>query len=240
MQHLSDKKAEYQACINEIQQKTKSEQQEIEKIIEQLKLLEQDYTEAQADAKYLTKDINVLIEAKIRQDGTIAQLKKANIEMVTQIQNLEIKNEDITRKLQTGCNKNKISRNTIRALRNKLALAEQETQSIGNELSKQISNLQAENDNLKATSIRINYEISNLLAEKERNETDIIMLTNELRIKKELIKMFKKDIDAVAELKNDNDRLRHTDTTLFRISCCAVILFVIVCLGWQLVATYEI
>ena len=45
-------------------------------------------------------------------------------------------------------------------------------------------------------------EISDIRAENERNEADVIELNNELRNKKELIKRFRKDIDAVAELKN--------------------------------------
>ena len=270
VQHLSDKIAKCDAHINKLQRKMESERKEKDNVINQLKLIEQNYTEAQRDIKCLTEDINALIDVKVRQDGKNSELNNANIEIEAQLHNLELDNENIARNLKNICDKNKILRNELRVLtsrdkiqskeillllginqnlddrvthlratiyelRKMLVSAEQVCQNIKNELLI----LQEDNYNLQATSIRQNDEISELQAEKERNKADAIKLNKEICIKKEMIKLFKRDIDAVAELKNDNDRLRHTDTTLFRICCCAVILYVIVYLCRQLVATYE-
>ena len=65
VQHLSNNKAKCNAHINMLQRKMKSEQKENENIIKQLKLIELNYTDAQHDAKCLTKDIKALIDVKV-------------------------------------------------------------------------------------------------------------------------------------------------------------------------------
>ena len=162
------------------------------------------------------------------------------------IHNLEIKNVDSTRKLQSACDRNETLRNKIRALTNDTKRQTKEVlhlTTVNHKLHAENTRLQQNNNDLEETKIRLIDEITELLTEKEKSEADIIGLNNEIRKSKELIKSFKKDIDAVAELRRDNDRLRRTDTTLFRIRCCAIILsilFTAVCLCWQWFDTPEI
>ena len=207
-----------------------------------MKLIEQNYTEAQRDTKCLTKDINALIDVKVRQDGRNSELNNANIKMETQLHNLELDNEKIARNLKNVCDKNKILRDELRVLTSRDEIQSKEILlllGINQNLDDRITHLRATIYELRKMLVFDADEISELQAEKERNEADAIELNKEKCIKKEMIKLFKTDIDAVAELKKDNDRLRHTDTTRFRVWCFAVILYVIVCLCKQLVATYE-
>ena len=93
-----------------------SERKEKDNVINQLKLIEQNYTEAQRDIKCLTEDINALIDVKVRQDGKNSELNNANIELEAQLHNLELDNENIARNLKNVCDKNKILRNELRVL----------------------------------------------------------------------------------------------------------------------------